>query len=318
MARNVLRTLTNVNATAYTKWLDGVMCMKIGSVVRVYGGWYGFDVPPSQNTILQLNETTGALVNTGLHIPRKVHTAGFGVRSDGKGLIIGGDVDSNSTDQQEVTLIDTDGTTCSHLSSQSFMLNRMLYGCVVDGMNVYLMGGQKISDPTQGFSDVWKSTDGGITFSQIATGKTFLNANLAGAVCKYGDFIYAVMQPSRYDNVDANRTYSLNVYRTPDGITWTQVNDFEALRAFQYINLIEWDGLLWMVNGSQSTGGGSAANTRTIWNYNGDDWARIQAIPTADTHATGVCVADDNRLWIILGNTSTNTDVIELTDIDSA
>jgi hypothetical protein len=325
MPRNVIRSIVSDAVNPLPEWIDGLGAYIRGNYLYIVGGWNGDGIAPHSRKTLYRYDLTS---NTVLALPDAAfnprHSFGFGKLSSGRFLVIGADSQPETTnaDRSEIWYTDND-VTYLLLSTQAFLSDRVLFGCVIEGNSIWIFGGQKASDYTQGYDDVWLSTNGGISFTQISSGNAFLDANLSNQVVKYNGNFYAICAPSRYGNVvGVDRTFSKNVYRSPDGIVWTQVNSFETPTGVQYGFTIVWNFLAWFVNGYMIASDGISANNQNfIWTFNGDDFARIEANMFSTSHACACCLNDDgSKLYIVMGNKEgvenpNQISHLELTDI---
>jgi hypothetical protein len=197
---------------------------------------------------------------------------------------------------------------------------RMLAVCASHGGNLYVMGGQDglLGGPPYPFSsamtatfynDVWRSTDGGATWSQItasagwsARGITNRAPSWLGRIWLVGGGQYETAAP-----VDVNpRTYENEVWSSADGVTWTQhANAPWAAR--QYHNVEVFDGKLWVMGGYDA-GGNPGGNRRDVWwTANGEDWTYHGEAPWYYCHASGTCAVESGPmrgLWHATGNGS--------------
>jgi hypothetical protein len=298
-----------ITATATPEPLDGVGCLAFLGKVWLWGGWNGHTSPADRNTIYSWD---GSSVTTHSNAPwNPSHSFGCALDTTTNTVYkMGSDAQAATTaaDRGELWKT-TDGTTWTLVASNlSFMLDRVLFGYVIDADgNQYVLGGQQVSGSLGSwvisaaslYTDVWKSTDGGLTWTQIATGQTHLGGNLSGQCFIWEGKIYVVCAPSKNDNTAANRTFAKGFYSSTDGVTWTQLADFPG-RGRGYGAVGIWRGLPHMIGGVVDNGA-DGANASELWYYNGESWQQYASIPLYGTHATGICPSpfsdDDLIIW---------------------
>lgn len=146
------------------------------------------------------------------------------------------------------------------------------------GSTLYFMGGQTdITDNTSGSSEVWRSTDGGATWVQLANapwtprGGVYGPKEWNGKLWLVGGFVYGTPYLYRQE------VWSF------DGVTWTS-HTVPPWSGKAYMSCEVWDERLWAI------GGADGVNTNELWwTVDGDNWTREIGLPE-DSHADGTCV----------------------------
>ncbi len=299
----------NGNTNATEEPMDGVQLTYFHGLWRLYGGWNGNDGGnPDRNTqytspdlvtwTKQRNADWNPSHSFSL-LNDETRDCLFKVGSDSV-------VTSNSTDRSQIWR-SNDGLNWTIVSTQTFLEELVLFFAEIVNGDIYIGGGHILSGGQAVASSVnttvWKSTDGGVTFSVLATGITQIGGNVKNQIKWYPDinrFILACT-PGKYDVVAGNRTYTPACYNV--GIDWddiTQEANFPSGLGKVYADICYHKGKMWMINGGIA-GGDGGVNTAEMWYRNKWSWAKILAVPLTTTHATGIA-SDGNTLAIACGN----------------
>lgn len=316
---------TLANATAIPQWQDGIRVAYFKGLWYLWGGWNGNNSPTfNYNT----QWTSSDLITWTQQRDADWNPShDFGFAHDLVNDII---YKIGSDTQPQTTVNDrggvwktTDGLNWTLVSNQAIFQNIALHFATCKGSDIYVGGGQIVGGSLGAWTlsassvntKVWKSTDGGENFSEIASGITHLGGNISDQ-CIYSDtfgkFI-AVCCPSKYDDTAGNRTFVKGFYTSTDAITWTQQANFFGVGR-QYADLCDDGSKVWMINGSVDNSGGGGTNVAEMWYYNGADWAQIVPVPLTLTHATGIATDRNKKLAIILGNGSQQVYYLERYD----
>jgi hypothetical protein len=296
---------------------DGIHLYSIGDSLYLWGGWNGNWFPFSYNTGYVSGDGGTNWQKIGKAPWNIRHSAAYGTDSRGNGYLIGSDKMPSATDanRKEVwrTSNGRDWRLRTGIAPWSGKL--ILEGLAIKGNTLYIAGGQFGTRVTDGLNDtIWKSTNGGITWTTVNT-----HANNLGGIL-YNNFKYFVSRGKfvafcggKYDDDPSKRVYASQVWTSDDCITWTREADV-PFEARQYSDMVEWDGKLWLFGGDRpaSTGNGSL-NLRDLWymDKNGN-WFEQGSTPLPPRHASGLTVdKKNNRLLIVCGNLHTDAWYLE-------
>jgi hypothetical protein len=151
--------------------------------------------------------------------------------------------------------------------------------------DLYVMGGQiDINDPSTTLNDVWRSEDGGATWTRLddapwaPRGMVYNPVEHDGKLWLIGGGTYSELPRIFYNDV-----WSF------DGSSWTEVSpDGEApWLAREYHNTYAAEGLLWVSSGY----GPDGLNHNDFWySADGVTWTEAKNAPIAPGHADGVAV----------------------------
>lgn len=195
----------------------------------------------------------------------------------------------------------TDGITWTLVTSSAGWGPRVNHMVGVIGTTMYVMGGQtNCNDDSTALNDVWRSTDGGANWTQLADAPWserglvghFL-PTMAGRIYVIGGGTYGSVSPPGGSLMYGNDVWSF------DGSNWVEVSA-DGAAAFskrRYHMTVAWDDKLWVFNGWGPLA--SPANIGDCWSSpDGVTWTE-QTMPSWRTsHADGVCVLGDS---IVLG-----------------
>lgn len=183
-----------------------------------------------------------------------------------------------------------------------------LHKVVSYGGALYCIGGQTSTTNTAtAHSHVWRSTDGGATWTQLSDAPWAGRSSIGLAV--HRGLIY-VVAGSKYHDTDASRVHYNDVW-TFDGSTWTEIlaNGHGQFAGRHYHGCVSAGGRLWIFGGWNSTapgdeiGSGSAGNLHSIfWSLTGATWTRFENQAWGGSHADGFCVTPDQRVIRAAGN----------------
>lgn len=153
----------------------------------------------------------------------------------------------------------------------------------------------------------YKSEDALASFSFLAN-TPFDDGLTWGSIQYYNGYHYKIMG-GKYDSSLPYKTYPRNVYRTLDFITWQFVSEIpQNMRAKTYIQLVVFDGLLWIICGAQGIPiiRGSI-NTSSVWAFNGTEFARQTTI-LPGRHAE-TCYPVSDGIILISGTGGANSEI---------
>ena len=197
-----------------------------------------------------------------------------------------------------------DGVTWTRRTNTAPWGPRVLQMATSYGGNLYVMGGQTVSaDPTTAMSDVWRSTDNGVSWTQITAAAGWIKrGGTMSPLPVYAGKLWMV-GGGAYDLNGVNSTFMSDVW-TYDGTTWVQVAADGAApwKKRQYHSVLSFDGKLWVINGFGPAA--ASANIADIWTTtDGITWTEQTIVPWAASHADGMAVLTD-RIMLGPGNGS--------------
>ena len=302
------------SAAVADKWYDGVGLVSFGDSLFAFGGWYsnGSTGEIFINTIrYSVNE--GATWNISSYVlPFSGHAFVYFKSPDGWLYIIGAD---NYNFQYVQTVWRTkDMHTFTVMTSSAGWGTRSLMGGWADeNSNIYIAGGQTTTDVATGPNDIWKSTDGGATWAQIANninvnGAYFLGQNMCNHIKYFNKRVYAVaggISASAQFDTYSKKVYSASINNLS---VWRKENDLPYTNGLRYANVEVWDGKLWVWSGNNAIEG----NVKNLcYMDNSGKWHEFKYTYTGNnsnnsitpTHAAGITVHKD-MLYRVLGNFS--------------
>lgn len=153
---------------------------------------------------------------------------------------------------------------------------------------IYVMGGQTdLALPATAVKTVYKSTDHGVTWTQLADAPWAARGGVYNPVVFGGDLYIA--GGATYDAVPANRTYYNDVYKLSTADAWTQVlaNGHGQWTGRHYHSLLSYKSKLWIINGFDLASGNL---TDAYSSPTGATWTAVAAtaVPWVATHAQSV------------------------------
>lgn len=294
------------------KWYDGVGLVSFRDTLFVFGGWY-------------FSASTGAVytneirysINDGANwaasnavLPFYGHAFVYFKAPDGWLYIIGGD--NNNQASLQTVWRTKDMRTFNVMTTTAGWGTRTLMGGWADeASNIYIAGGQQTTNVQTGPNDIWKSTDGGITWNRIANniqvnGEYFLGQNICNQVKLFNRRVYVIgggISAAAPDDSYSKKVYSASIY---DLSKWRKENDLPYTNGRRYISTEVWDGKLWVWSGNNAAEG----NVRTIcYMDHSGTWHDFKYTytdnnpnnPVTTTHAAGITVHKD-MLYRVQGN----------------
>lgn len=233
------------------------------------------------------------------------HTVGV-VTYDGHGVVIGSDGSVERDLLGDVWHESDNGKTWTRVSTNAPTLNRALYMCGNYKGAIYVMGGQESEqDPATAFNDVYRSQDGGITWTRLANapwsprGMIYRPVEHAGKLYVVGGGNYADVPavPIGYNGVYAF-----------DGTSWETIlpEGHSQFGTAFYQPLISLDGRLWLFNGYDPKKDVELSRA-LVSDDNGHTWKSFAEGSGGDgSHADSLVVAG-GRILRISGNLSERT-----------
>jgi hypothetical protein len=168
---------------------------------------------------------------------------------NGHAVVFGNDPSSEIVQVSDVWQESNNGQTWTRIGTNAPTLIRELFMCGTYKGNIYVMGGQdSVENPATGDHDVWRSSDGGLTWTQLADapwsprGMVYRPTEHHGKMFIVSGGLYA---DAPYTEVAYNGVYSF------DGSTWTTVlpDGHNQFTPSYYHNLASTGDRLWLVNG---------------------------------------------------------------------
>lgn len=229
------------------------------------------------------------------------HTFGLVVHN-GHAVLIGNDpLDEQLDYTGDVWVESNNGATWTRVSTTAPTKNRTLFLCGSYKGAVYVMGGQaSLQDPSTALNDVWRSTDGGLTWSQLANapwsprGIVYRPVEHDGKLLLVGGGRYGT---DPYPSVAFNGVYAF------DGTSWQTVlpDGHNQFVATYYNPVVSLNDRLWLFNGYDPMT--DTELTRAL--YSDDDgktWRTFADGPGGpESHADALTVAS-GRILRISGN----------------
>lgn len=207
----------------YLQGRDGSELVQMGDWVYLIAGWNPDVAPVTNSQIWRANIsdlTSWTQLADGPFYRR--HTFGFGT-ANGKMYLWGSDPfsGSNAHDCWEGTVNNGTGAITWVQKSASLPYpDRILFAGFTHNDALYTIGGQtNLATPIGPFTDVWRSTDGGVNWTQMATGLTQFGKCLSGCGFSFNGKIY-IISGSEYNNIIR---YDRECYvSTNNGTTWSR------------------------------------------------------------------------------------------------
>ena len=232
------------------QWHDGIFTAVYKDTIIVMGGWNAGIITDS----IWHSVDGGVTWSYRGVLPYAVHTPVFIQASDGYGYLIGADIMTTNTANRGKVYRTSDYRTWTLMTSSSPFSTRVLMAGVEFHGALYVGGGQDttLNVTTGHFTDMYKSTDGGVNWTLLSNSLTFMGKNVSGTLCVFADKIWQV-SGGIYDNTAVAPTYDKTVYSSDDGTNWKLNTSQITTRGVQYPQTIAWDGKLWLMQGHNVT-----------------------------------------------------------------
>lgn len=284
---------TQVSVGQFPDWYDGICVSIFEEKLIVFGGW---NSGISYDTIYE-SDDYGLTWTLRGNLPYAVHTPAYVNSSDGYTYIIGGDYLNNNTERASVYRT-KDFLTFELRTTTSPFGDRVLHAAAELNGILYCGGGQFYTlNAADGlFTDIYKSEDGGVTWTLVSNTLTFMGKNISGSLRTFNNRIYLV-GGGIYDNNISNKTFDQEVYSTADGISWYQEEDI-PMAGMQYLNTFVWDGRLWIAGGSINA---LNLNVTAFMDKSGVWHDYLPPGLITPNHAAGTITFRD-KAYVILGN----------------
>lgn len=282
-------------ASASNSWAgrDGAGLLSLGDDLFILGGWNPSVHPWPAYTCSEIWKSSdrGATWTQLADAPwEKRHTAGWLVHNN-KLWVIGGDV--NTGHYQKDVWSSPDGTNWTQVSGAALPLamGRTLHQVFSHAGKMWIVGGQTMDEFTPGhestkpgspyYDDVWSSEDG-VTWEQVSSGNAWSpKASIIGSAVKDG-FMWLIAGGA-YDTESNPRVYKFDVWRSADGVTWTQTTSDGGFPARQYNCAVTLGEDLVLIAGY------GGANIADAWaSTDGTLWRELRGVPWEARHAASV------------------------------
>lgn len=157
----------------------------------------------------------------------------------------------------------------------------------------YAVGGQTdLDDPTTADSEVWKSTDNGATWTQLADAPFAARGGNSHLV-EFDGFLW-VLGGSTYATFEADRDYYTDIWKF-DGTTWTEVlsDGNDQLPPLGYANTFVYNSRMWISRGYWDT----SNRDNVFCTEDGITWREITNSPLPESHADATGVGPNGVLF---------------------
>jgi hypothetical protein len=280
-----------------SQWYDGISTAVYKDTLIIFGGW---NASVSYDSSWHSADGGVTWSFRGL-LPQRVHTPAVIHSNDGYTYIIGGDYLSTSDERAKIFKT-KDFRTYETVNTNSPFRNRVLHAGVEFNDTLYVGGGQKytLNIVDSVYTDLWKSGDGGVTWTLVSNSLTHMGKNISGAFIVFDGRMY-IVSGGQYDNNPSNKTFDRAVYSSTDGLNWINTGNI-PFQGLQYPNVGVWDGRIWLAGGFH---GATTSNIdSTAFMDKSGTW-HVYLPPTKPSanHASSMIVYKD-RLIRTLGNTT--------------
>lgn len=262
-----------------------------------------------QSSKIQSSSIDGITWIPGLDIPCTFgkHTiAGIYVQSTDLYYYCQGDIYNQTTDSWVF-----DGITHTNITNSNGLPSSFLGNLCYDpgNGNFYYTGGHlaAVNSRYPVTPQTYISTDNCANFTFLSN-TPFDDGLTWGSVRYYNGWHYK-LAGGKYDDSLVYRTFPRNVYKTQDFITWQFVCELpQAMRGKDYIQFIDFDGLLWIICGGQGiTVIRGSINTSSVWAFNGTEFARQTTI-LPGRHAAA-CYNVSDGIMLVSGTGGMNSEI---------
>ena len=302
--------LIQKSTNSYTRgWIDGQFLWTVNDTLRSYGGWFTGNT--IYDTIYRSTDAGVTWQKESFALPYPVHTVSNCVGTDGYNYMIGGDPFTTLTQRSTVSRTKNGGRTWETMTTTAPFINILGSSWMDEKGNLYHGGGQ--NDFAGSLCDtLWKSKDGGATWSIYATGMTILGGNTSNLV-KYFNGRAVLATGGVYNPPSSTYTKKTYSFEINNPTAWVEHSDVPSATGLQYANAIVFDGKYWLIQGANALG-----NTNNIyyldknfkWStyYNYTDNIKANVLPIS--HANGIAVYR-NKIIVGVGNDLNATYALE-------
>ena len=302
--------LIQKSTNSYTRgWVDGQVMWVYNDTLRTGLGWFTGNI--LYDTIYRSTDEGATWQKESFSMPYPAHTVSYTQGIDGYLYIIGGDPFTTLTQRSTVSRSSNGGRTWETMTTTAPFISILGSAFMDEQGNLYYGGGQNDIVGT-GSDTLWKSTDGGATWSIYATGMTILSGNTSNLV-KYFNGRCVLATGGIYNPPSSTYTKKTYSFDINNPTAWVEHEDVPSATGLQYANAIVFDGKYWLIQGSNASG-----NTNNIyyldknfkWNtyFNYTDNIKANVLPVS--HANGIAVYR-NKIIVGVGNDFNATYALE-------
>jgi hypothetical protein len=187
------------------------------------------------------------------------------------------------------------------LAADGGLNSRTLHVCWADDSgNLYVAGGQSGLTTGSVLRDVWKSTNGGSSWTSLGNAPWQARGTIASPLPRFGGKTW-LYGGEEYDADPPSRVYFNDSWSFND-TTWKRVTPHASFTPRGYHNAVSWNGRLWLLKGYPE------ANNAEVWSSaDGRCWREERAVAGSPEHAASVAISNDAGFLVITGSsTSTN------------
>ncbi|WGK69724.1 kelch repeat-containing protein [Candidatus Haliotispira prima] len=223
-------------------------------------------------------------------------SAGFSARSAHAAVVFGneiyviGGVESSFSTQNDVWK-SANGVTWRQVTGSAGFSARSAHTAVVFGNEIYVIGGNDGAER----NDVWKSADGA-SWKQVTDSAAFSTRHSHTSVV-FGNEIYVI---GGYTETRYLRAAN-DVWKSADGITWTQVTDSAAFPARPNHASVVFGNEIFVMGGDPFR-----SEENDVWSSaDGTTWTQIKSTPAFPFLVGAAAVVLNDSIFVIAGNNGT-------------
>ncbi|HNY87831.1 MAG TPA: kelch repeat-containing protein, partial [Candidatus Hydrogenedentes bacterium] len=224
---------------------------------------------------------------------------------DGKIWLFGGD-DLSSTLNSEVWSSE-DGVIWTQVNAAAPWSSRIGSSALVHNGQMWVLGGlvvDNLAEIYQDVNDVWSSTDG-VTWNLVSSVSPWQAREFFGAVSLGGEMFVMGGFADAGAAVKVGASHLNDVWRSADGVTWTEVTAAAPWAGRSAPTCVVHDGKMWVMGGALET---ASANDVWVGEYNATDhtlvWQQYMAEAPWISRGYAAAVSHNNRLWLSGGYTT--------------